>query len=51
MYKEILDIAKSASNNGTHSVFPESLCHDGFCHKYLQVVSDQPQRLPKETDD
>lgn len=51
MYKEISDIAKSASNDGAHSAFPESLCYDGSCHKYLQVVSDPPQRLPKETDD
>lgn len=51
MYKEISDIAKSPSDNGTHSVFPESLCYDGCCCKYLQVVSDQPRRFPNETDD
>lgn len=51
MYKEISDIAKSASNNGTHSILPESLCCDGCCCEYLQVLSDQPQRLPNETDD
>lgn len=51
MYNEISDIAKSASNNGTYSIFPESLCYDGCCCTYLQVLSDQPQRLPNETDD
>lgn len=33
MYKETADIAKSASCNGTHSIFPESSCCDGCCRE------------------